>query len=65
MFAWNARPPTVGTLANYLARLEGPACVPWVNTWMQHQTRDKYWAQGSICEDYTAITCPVLLIGGW
>jgi putative CocE/NonD family hydrolase len=34
-------------------------------TWLQHQHRDAYWQHGSICEDWSAITCPVYLIGGW
>ena len=25
----------------------------------------RYWKQGSICEDYAAIECPVYLVGGW
>jgi putative CocE/NonD family hydrolase len=33
--------------------------------WMGHQTRDAYWQQGSVCEDYAAIDCPVYAIGGW
>lgn len=33
--------------------------------WLEHQTRDAYWRHGSICEDYAAIECPVLAVGGW
>ncbi len=33
--------------------------------WMGHQTRDDYWRQGSVCEDWAAIECPVYAIGGW
>ena len=33
--------------------------------WMSHQSRDDFWKHGSVCEDYTAITCPVYAIGGW
>ena len=33
--------------------------------WTEHQHRDAYWRQGSVCEDYAAIACPVLAIGGW
>ncbi len=32
--------------------------------WMSHPTRDAYWKHGSVCEDYTAITAPVLAMGG-
>jgi putative CocE/NonD family hydrolase len=34
-------------------------------TWLAHQRRDAYWRQGSVCEDFAAITCPVLAVGGW
>jgi putative CocE/NonD family hydrolase len=33
--------------------------------WTQHQRRDSYWRQGSVREDYGAITIPTLLVGGW
>jgi uncharacterized protein len=33
--------------------------------WTQHQRRDSYWRQGSVCEDYSAITIPALMVGGW
>ncbi len=33
--------------------------------WLQHQRRDAYWKHGSVCEDYAAIACPVMAIGGW
>ena len=38
---------------------------PWIHKWLSHQTRDSYWQHGSINEDYTSITCPVFLIGGF
>jgi uncharacterized protein len=39
--------------------------VPFPALWMQHPWRDDYWKQGSVCEDYAAIRCPVYAIGGW
>lgn len=33
--------------------------------WIEHDTRDAYWKHGSVCEDFSAITAPVLAIGGW
>jgi putative CocE/NonD family hydrolase len=33
--------------------------------WFQHQRRDAYWKHGSVCEDYSAIQCPVYAVGGW
>jgi len=44
-------------------RLDNLPC--WPANWMAHPTRDNYWRQGSICEDWAAITCPVLIVGGW
>ena len=38
---------------------------PYEHEWLRHQRRDDYWKQGSVCEDYAAITCPVYAIGGW
>ncbi|CAF1403361.1 unnamed protein product [Didymodactylos carnosus] len=38
---------------------------PLDSIWLKHQTRDNYWRHGSICEDYSQIQCPVLLIGGF
>jgi predicted acyl esterase len=49
--------------AMWLERLEN---VPlFFETWLQHQRRDAYWKHGSVCEDYTAIRCPVYAVGGW
>ena len=33
--------------------------------WLEHPLRDDYWRQGSVCEDYAAIECPVYAVGGW
>jgi uncharacterized protein len=41
------------------------AMEPWVATWLSHQRRDGYWRQGSACEHYDRITCPVFAVGGW
>jgi hypothetical protein len=45
------------------ARLEGAR--PMIEPWLTHQRRDDYWRHGSICEDYAAVECAVLLAGGW
>ncbi|CAF3563600.1 unnamed protein product [Rotaria sp. Silwood1] len=39
--------------------------IPLDYYWIKHQNRDQYWRHGSICEDYSKISCPVLLIGGF
>jgi predicted acyl esterase len=32
--------------------------------WLDHQTNDDYWRQGSVAVDYGAIGCPVYVVGG-
>jgi uncharacterized protein len=44
-------------------RIDNMECYPML--WMEHQRRDAYWKHGSICEDYSAIACPVLNVSGW
>jgi putative CocE/NonD family hydrolase len=68
MLGSNALPPDpeyVGERWRELwqARLEGTP--PFLETWLTHQRRDDFWKQGSICEDYGAVSCPVYMIGGW
>ncbi len=47
----------------WLERLHG---VPlFLETWLRHQRRDAYWRHGSVCEDFSAIKCPVYAVGGW
>ncbi|MFD3499052.1 CocE/NonD family hydrolase [Streptomyces sp. NPDC058678] len=47
----------------WLKRLE--EVDPLIHTWLDHQTRDRYWRHGSVCEDYGAIDAAVLAVGGW
>jgi putative CocE/NonD family hydrolase len=68
MFAHNSRPPdpaVVGTRWRemWLARLRGSGL--WIDTWLRHQRRDAFWQHGSVCEDFDAIRCAVLAVGGW
>jgi putative CocE/NonD family hydrolase len=37
----------------------------FIEPWLGHQRRDEYWQQGSACEDYSTIQCPVFAVGGW
>jgi predicted acyl esterase len=37
----------------------------FLERWLRHQRRDAYWRHGSVCEDYSAIRCPVFAVGGW
>lgn len=38
---------------------------PPAATWMRHPARDAYWQHGSVNQDYSAIECPVMVVGGW
>lgn len=37
----------------------------YILNWLAHPTRDAYWKQGSVCEDWQAINAAVLAVGGW
>ena len=68
MFAHNSRPPDPAVVGArwremWLARLRGSGL--WIDTWLRHQRRDAFWQHGSVCEDFAAIQCPVLAVGGW
>jgi len=68
MLAYNALPPDPEVVgehwhATWLDRLEHTP--PFVEAWVAHQRRDAYWKQGSVCEDFSAITCAVYAVGGW
>ncbi|MFO1171014.1 MAG: CocE/NonD family hydrolase [Hyphomicrobiaceae bacterium] len=68
MLAYASRPPDPalvgeGWRAQWLARLEAePLCII---PWLTHQRRDAYWQHGSICEDFSAVEIPCLVIAGW
>jgi putative CocE/NonD family hydrolase len=68
MFAYNSCPPDPAVVGPrwrdiWWERLEH--CEPWLVEWLRHQRRDSYWRHGSVCEDYSAVRCPVLAVSGW
>lgn len=68
MMAYQSRPldpELVGEEGHqaWLARLENMPLFPAL--WMEHPLRDDYWRHGSVCEDWAAIQCPVMAVGGW
>ena len=68
MFAFGAQPPDPEVVGErwrdmWLERLENNPLM--AATWIEHQQRDDYWKQGSVCEDYAAITAAVYAVGGW
>ena len=68
LFQLAAQPPDpelVGDAWRALWRQRLEAAEPPVLEWLRHPLRDAYWRQGSVCEDYPAITCPVWAVGGW
>ena len=46
----------------WMARLDHTP--PILATWLAHQRFDAYWQHGSIATDYSAIHCPVYVVGG-
>lgn len=68
LFALNALPPDPEIVGErwremWLERLRHDQ--PFPATWLKHQRRDAFWKQGSVCEDFSRIQCPVYAIGGW
>ncbi len=68
MLVWNAAPPDPAVVGErwrelWIERVEKTPA--YVEEWLRHQRRDEYWKHGSVCEDYSAIECPVLAVGGW
>ncbi len=68
MLGYNARPPDPAVVGDrwremWFDRMERTP--PFIESWMSHQRRDEFWRQGSVCEDYATITCPVYMVGGW
>jgi len=68
MFSVNTCPPDPEIVGEqwrsmWLERLRNSG--HWLDIWLRHQRRDDYWKHGSVCEDYGAIRCPVLAVGGW
>ncbi|MGR3493766.1 CocE/NonD family hydrolase [Citreimonas sp.] len=68
MAAFNSQPPDPAIVGDrwrdmWLDRLDGSGL--WIKKWLEHQRRDTYWSAHSVCEDYSAIQCPVLAAGGW
>ena len=65
---FNAKPPdpqTIGERWRELWQQRLDATPAFVDTWLEHSQRDAYWQHGSVCEDYGAIRCAVLAVGGW
>ena len=68
MVALNALPPLpeiVGEEWKTLWRERLAHTPQWPCEWLQHQHRDAFWQNGSLCDNWESIVCPVFAIGGW
>lgn len=68
MFAYNSCPPDPALVGDqwrdlWFDRLRGSGL--WLQTWLEHPHRDAFWQHASVCENYEAITCPVMAVSGW
>ena len=68
MLCFNARPPTPAVVGDgwrdqWLDRMERTPA--FLADWLDHPHRDEFWKHGSVCEDYSNLTCPVLSVGGF
>ncbi|MFE2302398.1 CocE/NonD family hydrolase [Streptomyces sp. NPDC059445] len=69
LLAFAARPPDPAHVGEGMwrdmweKRLE--AVSPRAHTWLAHQTRDAYWREGGVREEYGAVRAAVLAVGGW
>jgi uncharacterized protein len=68
MLAYQSRPPDPAIVGErwrdmWRERVEHLPFFPAI--WASHPRRGAYWRQGSVCEDFSAISCPVMAIGGW
>jgi hypothetical protein len=68
MFSLNTSPPDPLIVGDawrdmWMKRLKESGF--WLEDWLNHQRRDAFYKQGSVCEDWSAIRCPVYAVGGW
>jgi hypothetical protein len=67
-FNFAAQPPDPAVVGDenwrtaWKRRIDNLSLIP--ADWLRHQRRDDFWRQGSVCEDYGAIECAVLAVGG-
>src|SRR5688572_3538521 len=68
MFSLNTAPPDPLLVGEkwrdlWMQRLKDSGF--WLEDWLKHQRRDDFYKHGSVCEDWSAIECPVFAVGGW
>lgn len=67
MTAYSSRPPDPDVRSDWREIwLDRVQRLPFMAAnWLRHQHHGAYWQHGSVCEDWAAIQCAVLAIGGW
>lgn len=68
MLLFNMRPPDpaiVGPEWERMWRARVEDAEPWIEEWLKHQRRDRFWQENSVCDNYGAIECAVFAVGGW
>ena len=68
MFGFNSRPPDPAIYGadwkkDWLKRLDSSPL--FLELWLNHQRRNDYWLQGTVCSDYSRINIPVYAMSGW
>ena len=68
MLAYQSRAPDPALVGDswremWMKRLENEPF--FMEEWLHHQRRDDFWKHGSICEDFSAVEVPALVIAGW
>jgi putative CocE/NonD family hydrolase len=68
MFSLNTAPPDPMLVGEkwrdlWMQRLKDSGF--WLEDWLRHQRRDDFYKHGSVCENWSAIECPVFAVGGW
>lgn len=69
LFNYSALPPDPAVVGHdrwrdiWRTRIDDARLIP--AGWLRHQRRDDFWKHGSVREDFSAIGCPVLAVGGW
>lgn len=68
MLMFNMRPPTreiVGDKFEKIWQQRLDENEPWIVNWMEHQTDDEYYRQGSVLDNPSDIKCAIYPVGGW
>jgi uncharacterized protein len=68
MLMLNLRPPDpliVGDRYAAILRQRFEGNQPWIDNWLQHQTDDDYYREGSAIHDVAKFRCAIYFSGGW